>query len=156
MKALVFVALLAAALPAGAQTAASPAAPALDPAITVGMRVGLPLSGYEDGGRRDPFTSLVVPKRTASPASDGRPRTGLAAVALADVTVRGIVRHGERTLAILETAAKQSFVARPKDRLLDASVQAIEADGVVFVEAADPGMRPNEIRKTLRPAGEVR
>jgi hypothetical protein len=154
MKPFVFVVLLAAALPAGAQTTANPTLPALDPAITVGMRVGLPLSGYEDGGRRDPFASLIMPKRTASPTSDGRPRTGLAAVALADVTVRGIVRHGERSLAILETAGKQSFVARPKDRLLDASIQAIEADGVVFVESSTGPGTPNRVRKALRSAGE--
>lgn len=154
MKALAFVVLLAAALPAGAQPTAGSTPSALDPATAVGMRVGLPASGYEDGSRRDPFASLIMPKRTASPRSDGRPRTGLASVALADVTVRGIVRHGERTLAILETVGKQSFVARPKDWLLDASIQSIDADGVVFVERSAGPSTPNRVRKTLRSAGE--
>ena len=59
-------------------------------------------------------------------------------------------------LAILEGANKQSFVARVQDRLMDGAIKSIHNEVVVFVEVADPGMRPNEIRKTLRPAGEVR
>lgn len=104
--------------------------------IPVGSRVGLLASTYDDGGRRDPFGSLVTPKRSASPASvDGaRPRTGLAGLALADVVVRGVVRSGETMFALLEGPNKQSYTSKAKDRLFDATIVSIDRDGVVFSE----------------------
>ncbi|HEX5214958.1 MAG TPA: hypothetical protein VFV98_05815 [Vicinamibacterales bacterium] len=148
--------------PLPTQPAAPPQLATLPPAaaIPVGSRVGELPTGYDSGGRRDPFLSLIAPKRVAGSAVGGanslRPRTGLGSIALADVAVKGIVKNGKVMLAILEGANKQSFVARVQDRLLDGAIKSIDNEGVVFVEAADPGMRPNEIRKTLRPAGEVR
>ena len=125
--------------------------------IPVGSRVGESPTTYDSGGRRDPFLSLIVPKRVAALVEIGtRPRSGLQSIALADVSVKGIVKNGKQMIAILEGANKQSYVARVQDRLMDGAVKSIDNEGVVFVEAADPGMRPNEIRKTLRPAGEVR
>jgi len=143
------------------QPAAPPQLTTLPPAaaIPVGSRVGELPTGYDSGGRRDPFMSLIAPKRVAASGAginSLRPRSGLASIALADVAVKGIVKNGKVMLAILEGANKQSFVARVQDRLLDGAIKSIDNEGVVFVEAADPGMRPNEIRKTLRPAGEVR
>ncbi|HVT48956.1 MAG TPA: hypothetical protein VHD57_14285 [Vicinamibacterales bacterium] len=129
-------------------------APAVDPAavsIPLGTRVGLSVSGYDDGGRRDPFTALVAPKRVTG--ADGvtlRPRSGLAGIALNDVTVSGIVRNGSTMLAILETSTKQSYVARANDRLLDASVAHIDAGGVTFAPAEGAGGVP--VRKNLRAA----
>jgi hypothetical protein len=124
-------------------------------AIPVGSRVGELPSSYDDGGRRDPFQTLIAPKRVAaSGGASSRPRVGLAAVAVADITVRGIVRSGATMLAILETPEKRSFVARVKDHLLDGSVQSIERDGVVFAEAADLGGPAETIRKALRAPGE--
>jgi len=153
MKAPVLALTLLMPVPAAAQSAAPPtaaAAPAL--AIPLGTRVGESPSGYEDGGRRDPFTSLVTPKRTGTAAADGRPRSGLAALALADVTVKGVVRSGATMLAILEAPGRQSFVTRVKDRLLDATVKSIDSGGVVFAEQAGPST--TDVRKALRPTGD--
>jgi hypothetical protein len=110
-------------------------------------------TGYNSEGRRDPFLSLVMSKRLLAGAMDGigvRPRSGLAAVAVADVVVRGITKAGANMLAILEAPNKQSFVVKPQDKLLDAAIKSIDATGVVFVEATG-----EELRKTLRPMGEV-
>lgn len=156
MKTVVFAALLMLPVSAVAQSvttaAAAPEATPV-PTIAVGTRVGDLPTGYEDGGRRDPFASLVVSKRTASATADGRPRTGLGAMSLADVTVKGLVKSGSTMLAILEVPGKQSFVARVKDRLLDATVQSIDAAGVVFAEHAGSGT-PTQVRKALRATGE--
>ena len=58
-------------------------------------------------------------------------------------------------MAILEAPNNQSFVAQRAGPLLDATVKSIDAQGVVFVEQMSrPRHRPQEIRKTLRPAGE--
>jgi len=156
MTAIVLLILLAGPAAAAAQSVATPtpvAAPASSVSIPLGTRVGeIPATGYDDGGRRDPFGSLVLPKRTAVPAGEGRPRRGLAAVALNDVTVKGIVRSGSTMLAILESPGKQSFVTRVKDQLLDATVLTIERDGVIFSDRS-AGVA-TEIRKPLRPQGE--
>lgn len=124
--------------------------------IPVGTRVGELPTGYDDGHRRDPFASLIATRRTASPSTGdpNRPRTGLASLALSDVTVRGIVRSDKAMFAILEAPNKQSFVARVRDHLMDATVQSIDAGGVVFTEQNE-GLGPvNQVRKALRPSGE--
>jgi hypothetical protein len=109
-------------------------------------------STYTDGGRRDPFDTLLLPRRPVSPAPR-RPIVGLAGVALADVAVKGIVHSGAATLAVLEEAGGKSFVARRQDRLQDAAVKDIDQDGVVFVERvvdAVGAVRTREVRKSLR------
>jgi hypothetical protein len=132
--------------------------PAVDPAavpatIPVGTRVGEMPTGYTDAGRRDPFTTLVRPKRTGPAMVDGKPKSGLAALALADVTVRGIVKAGPTMMATIETPSKQSFTARVKDRILDAVIKSIDASGVVFAEETGSGASV-DVRKALRPTGE--
>jgi hypothetical protein len=128
--------------------------------IPVGTYVGATVSGYDSGGRRDPFVSLVAPKRQ-TPVGDqtaARPtQPGLRSISLADVEVTGVVRRGNVMMAILQGAGQQqSYVARVNDRLLDAVIKSIDARGVVFAEAgtAGAGGRPQEIRKALRGAAE--
>ena len=67
-----------------------------------------------------------------------------------------VVRHGDQMLAIAEGPDDRSFVLHLKDRLFDAEVKSIDAQGVVFVELVDgaTGRAPREIRKALRPAAE--
>jgi len=128
--------------------------------IPVGTRVGdtpvIP-SGYDSGGRRDPFSSLIAPKRPLPGQITGKLMTGLKSFALADVAVTGVVREGGKWTAILENADKQSYVARVKDALADATIKTIDSQGVVFVEAFQPGStaRPQEVRKLLRSLAEV-
>ena len=122
--------------------------------IPVGTFVGAPTSGYDSAGRRDPFISLVAPKRpmTAQLPVDRVHGPGLRSVSLADATVTGIVRRGDAMMAIVQGPNGQSFVAKVKDRLADAVVKRIDVTGVVFTEIADPGIgvRPQDIRKGLR------
>jgi hypothetical protein len=127
--------------------------------VPLGTRVGLPTpSGYDDGARRDPFVSLIQPKRpTTTQALPGtRPPTGLAALALSDVVVTGLVRSGTTMLAVLQGPDRRSFVAHEKDRLMDAVIKMIDARGVVFVEQdASGAANGHEVRKALRTAAEV-
>jgi hypothetical protein len=161
-KTLVMVLTLGTVAPAFAQTPESAAsAPSALPvlsapaAIPLGTRVGEIPTTYDDGGRRDPFTSLVVRRTNAGIAGvAGRPRSGLGALALADVSVRGIVRSGTVMMAVLEGPNKRSFIAKTKDHLLDATVSSIDPAGVVFAEVSEPGVTPNHVRKALRPVGE--
>jgi Tfp pilus assembly protein PilP len=138
------------------------AAPALaQERMPLGTHVGNAesTSGYQDGGRRDPFISLMTPKKSAVPAgaTSSRPRAGLAGLTLADVAVKGIVHSGPAVLAVLEGPEGRSFIAHSKDRLQDAVVKSIDADGVVFVEQvvdAVGTVHSRDVRKTLRSTAE--
>ena len=132
------------------------AAAAAGAQVRVGTSVEAPAAGYDSAGRRDPFVTLIAPRRTSPLPQQTlmRPRTGLAALALADVSITGLTRAGDKMLAILTGPDKQSFVLHVSDRLLDASVKTIDQQGVVFVQQLEGG-KPQEIRKALRAAAEV-
>jgi Tfp pilus assembly protein PilP len=112
---------------------------------------------YDDQGRRDPFVSLLVTKKTNGPSSV-KPKAGLAGVALADVAVKGIIHNGKATMAVLEGPGGKSFIARSKDLLQDATIKTIDADGVVFVQhVVDAIGMPHarDVRKSLRQITEA-
>jgi hypothetical protein len=129
--------------------------------IQVGTKVGGPPPAtagegkYESLGRRDPFMSLIAPRR-ASSSGIPVPRSshGLGSFVLADVTVTGLTRKGADRMAILQGPDKTSYVAKVNDKIADAVIKSIDALGVVFVDIpeAGSGLRPQEIRKLLRPA----
>jgi type II secretory pathway component PulM len=100
---------------------------------------------------RDPFLDPRRMDRAIAPANGTdrpvRPAAAtLAAVPLDDVSVTGIVRAGGVMLATLQTSHRRTFVVRLQERLLDATVHGIDADGVVFVRDAT---RAEPVRKAL-------
>ena len=92
--------------------------------------------GHDEDAGRDPFASEV--ERPSHDRPSGAPARGggLATRSLGDVVVRGLLRDGERRLAILETTDRRSFVVRTDDRLADAIVHVIDGSGVVFLKDA--------------------
>jgi Tfp pilus assembly protein PilP len=135
------------------------AAPA-EAQIAVGTRVGessvASAGSYSSLGRRDPFVSLIAPRR--SPADRTAPTgQGLASVYISDANVTGIVKAGDTMMALIQGADRRSFVAKVGDRLADGTVRRIDSQGVVFVETGLPGsgIRPQEVRRLLRSAAEV-
>jgi hypothetical protein len=146
-----------------AQTTASAAGPTAVPgleaapsAVPLGTHVGpIMSSGYQDGGRRDPFAALLTPKRPSASANLAtRPRTGIGSLVLADVNVRGLVKFKGQWQATLEGANKQSYVVHAKDKLFDATVLSVDELGVWFAEDVDEGMPPQKVRRLLRQPGE--
>jgi hypothetical protein len=136
-----------------------PAKPAEPPQVEVaqipiGTRVGAPPSGYDGGGRRDPFMSLIYSRRSPSAVAVAPRSTGLPSISITDARVTGILRSGQNFIAIIEGPDKLSYSARPKDRLLDAVVKSIDAKGVVFVEQSEMTGPGREVRKPLRRAAE--
>ena len=130
--------------------------------IQVGSRVGdAPTpSGYDDGGRRDPFVSLIVTKKTMPGAPQGQPRPslGLASISITDVTVTGVVRAGSKMTVILKGPDNMSYMARLSDRLADGMIKSIDTEGVRFMSEqtdATGAVKGHEVRKTLRSAAEV-
>jgi hypothetical protein len=133
--------------------------------IPIGTRVGTPAGtsaapdGYDPGGRRDPFVSLVQPK-AGVPARPTGPAKSLITLSVADVKVTGISKgpSGQFHSAIIEGPNKLSFLVKPNDRLLDGVVRRIDALGVVFIEHqadASGAVQGREVRKLLHPPAEV-
>lgn len=141
-----------------ASTVGPNALPGLTPlpaAVPVGTHVGAATpTGYEDGGRRDPFSALVAPKKASGSALTSRPRVGIASLVLADIAIRGLVKVGDTWQATLEGANKQSYVVRAKDKLFDATVQSVDEQGVWFLEEVGAGTPPQRVRRVMRAAGE--
>jgi hypothetical protein len=105
--------------------------------LKIGTRVGLPeKSGYDDGGRRDPFASLSVEKpqaiATTGDAVEIRAK-GLAGVAVVDASVKGIITSGNEWLAIIAGPNGAQYLAHTNDKLHDGSVRRIDRESVVFL-----------------------
>jgi hypothetical protein len=141
----------AAAQPAAAQPAAGqPGAPQ---AASAAAPPAPPSYSYDGAGRRDPFVSLL--RRGTETSGANRPK-GLSGLAIGEITVKGIVRDRSGFIAMVQGPdTKQTFIIRSGEKLMDGTVKAITADGVVFSQdITDPLslVKQKEIRKTVRTA----
>jgi Tfp pilus assembly protein PilO len=113
-----------------------------------------PESALESGellDGRDPFVDPglggAASPGAANQATNTQAPAGLAAMSVDDVSVTGIARAGARMTAVLQGANRQTFVVHALDRLLDATVAAIDDAGVVFVRKTS--RKPEVVRKNL-------
>lgn len=144
---------LVTALGIAACLAATGAAQEPQTTLKIGTRVGLPESGYQEVGRRDPFAPLVTPPSVAPPPASLEPRAaGLAGQAVADVELKGVVAAGTTRLALFAAADGKTYMARVQDRLHDAVVRRIDADAVVLMTTPSAQGGAREVRKQIRPA----
>jgi type IV pilus assembly protein PilP len=132
---------------------AAQAAPAVQPPAQEPVPQGY---SYNPAGRRDPFVPLV--RRGADPRSTvvNRPE-GLPGVAVGDVAIKGIVQSRGSFIAMLQAPDNKTYVVRDGDRLFDATVKAVTADAVVFVQQVNDPLtliKQREIRRPLRPIEE--
>lgn len=149
--------LMSATVAAQVPTATQASAPMPPTPLKIGTRVGLPeKSGYDDGGRRDPFVSLIVERVQMVPTSgdsmEARAK-GLAGVAVVDVAVKGIITSGEKWLAIIAGPNGAMYLAHTDDKLHDGSVRRIDRDAVVFLARVQDGtgkIVSREVRKGIR------
>jgi hypothetical protein len=136
--------------------------------IPLGTKVGVPgsasgsSSGYDDGGRPDPFASVVRPKSNAPTNTAASPNKGngtLVTLSVSDVKCTGVLRVNTKYhSAILQGSNSMSYLVKPQDRLLDGVVKSIDALGVVLVEHTTDitgAVEGHEVRKLLHPAAEV-
>ena len=111
---------------------------------------------YNPAGRRDPFVPLL--QRGADPraAVVNRPE-GLPGVAVSEVAIKGIVQSRTGFVAMLQAPDNKTYIVRNGDRLFDATVKAVTADAVVFVQQVNDPLTPvkqREIRRPLRAVEE--
>jgi Tfp pilus assembly protein PilP len=112
---------------------------------------------YNSEGRRDPFVSLL-PRGTELPSDRARP-DGLVGLDVNEVALRGVVLSGGVYLAVLEGPDNRTYIVRADDRLFDATVTEIAADGIVFIQEVDDPLSlisEREVRKGLQDAEEGR
>jgi Tfp pilus assembly protein PilP len=146
-------ALAAAQPPARERQPAAPATQAGAPASQPGIPQGY---NYNAAGRRDPFVPLM--RRGTDPRGTvvNRPE-GLPGVAVGEVAIKGIVQSRGAFIAMLQAPDSKTYVVRDGDRLFDATVKAVTADAVVFVQQVNDPLtliKEREIRRPLRPIEE--
>jgi type IV pilus assembly protein PilP len=137
-----------AAPPAVPPAAAPAAAPRSTPVLPQGYT-------YNPEGRRDPFVSLIN-RGTDQKSQTPRPE-GLPGVSVSDVAIRGIVVNNKAYIAMVQAPDGKTYIVRNGDRLYDATVKAVLADAVVFVQQVNDPLslvKQREIRKPLRPTEE--
>lgn len=107
---------------------------------------------YDPQGRRDPFVSLLA--RGADPKSATNRPPGLPGLLINEITVKGIVRDRSGFIAMIQGPAQnKTFIVREGEKLMDGTVKAITADGVVFSQDVNDPLslvKQKEVRKTVR------
>lgn len=107
---------------------------------------------YSPDGRRDPFVSLIA--RGSEPRGrSGEAGAGLAGLAVAELSVRGVVQTGRGPVAMVQAPDGRTYLARANDQLLDGTIKTVTPDGLVILqEVNDPLslVKQREIRKLLR------
>jgi Tfp pilus assembly protein PilP len=108
---------------------------------------------YQRDGRRDPFSSLVG----AGPGSDSgmalRRGEGVAGIAVAELTVRGVMQSRIGLTAMIQGPDKKTYVVHVGDKLADGVIKAVTLQGLVIVqEVNDPLslVKQREVTRRLR------
>ena len=92
---------------------------------------------YNPEGRRDPFVSLLRGGSDQRAARIGV--AGLAGLTVDEISVRGVVAGNNGYVAMVMGPDNKTYIARANDKLLDGTVKAVTAQGLVILqEVNDP------------------
>jgi len=107
---------------------------------------------YEPAGRRDPFLTLIGGGRESQNAVSKKGE-GPSGMAVAEISVRGVMASRGELVAMVMGPDSKTYVMHPGDKLLDGTIKAINAQGLVIMqEVNDPLslVKQREVRKLLR------
>ena len=141
--------------PAPANSAAPPAAAAAAQSPPAPAAPGPPQPGnytYDSDGRRDPFTSLIGTGANVETRMPPRGE-GASMLAVADISVRGIMQSRGALVAMVEGPARKTYIVHQGDKLLDGMIKTITPQGLVLIqEVNDPLslVKQREVSKLLR------
>jgi hypothetical protein len=139
-----------AAAPAAAQSGGAQT-PAATPAGQQPAQTSQDNYTYQPDGRRDPFLNLLG---TGTPAPVGRRGEGAAGLAVAEITVRGVVHARGELLAMIQGPDKKTYIVHEGDKFVDGTVRSVTPQGLIIIqEVNDPLslVKQREIQKLLRP-----
>jgi len=108
---------------------------------------------YQPDGRRDPFTNLVGSGTGADSGLGSRRADGAAGIAVAELTVRGVIQSRNTVTAMVQGPDKKTYVVHAGDKLADGVIKAVTLQGLVIVqEVNDPLslVKQREVTKRLR------
>ncbi len=108
---------------------------------------------YQPDGRRDPFTSVIGIGTGADSRSRSPRAEGAAGIAVADLTVRGVMQSRNSMTAMIQGPDKKTYVVHAGDKLADGVIKAVTLQGLVIVqEVNDPLslVKQREVTKRLR------
>jgi Tfp pilus assembly protein PilP len=135
-----------------AAPAAAAAAPQTPPAPAVPGPPQPENYTYDSDGRRDPFTSLIGTGANVETRMPPRGE-GASMLAVADISVRGIMQSRGALVAMVEGPARKTYIVHQGDKLLDGMIKTITPQGLVLIqEVNDPLslVKQREVSKLLR------
>lgn len=106
---------------------------------------------YQTDGRRDPFLALIG--GAIDPHSNTKRGEGLGGLALADISVRGVMQSRDALVAMVQGPDNKTYLIHQGDKLADAVVKSVTTQGlVVMQDVSDPlsVQKQREVRKLLR------
>lgn len=125
---------------------ASQEAPAPEPA-----RASPDSYTYQPDSRRDPFVSLLG--TGAEPRDTGNLVEGPASLAIAEISVRGVLESRGSFIAMIEGADRRTWLVHDGDRLRDGTIKAVTPTGLIIIqEVNDPLslVKQREVHKLLQ------
>jgi Tfp pilus assembly protein PilP len=105
---------------------------------------------YEADGRRDPFLNLLGQGAEPKP---GKRAEGAAGLAVAEISVKGIVESRGALLAMIQGPDNKTYIVRKGDKFVDGTIRSVTAEGLIIVQdVTDPLslVKQREIHKLLR------
>ena len=134
------------------QPAAPAAAPAPAPTPTPPPAVSTEAYTYQADGRRDPFLNISG-TGTETKAAVSRKGEGPSGLAVADLSVRGVIMSRGALVAMVEGPDKRTYIVHQGDKLLDGTIKSITPQGLVVEQVVNDPLslvKRREIRKLLK------
>ena len=128
----------------------SPAPPAQGQPVQAEKPAPEPFT-YHAEGRRDPFLTLL--NTGPEPRPVARKGDGLAALMLAEITVRGVMQSRDSLVAMVAGPDNKTYIVHQGDKLLDGVIKEISREGLVVVQrVTDPlsAVKQRETQKLLQ------
>jgi len=107
---------------------------------------------YQPDGRRDPFLNLNG-TGTETKAAVSRKGEGPAGLAVADLSVRGVIMSRGALVAMIEGPDKRTYIVHQGDKLLDGTIKSITPQGLIVEQVVNDPLslvKRREIRKLLK------
>ena len=105
---------------------------------------------YDPAGRRDPFLNLI---NQGSQPILSRRGDGLAGLSVNELSVRGVMQSRGAFIGMVQGPDGKTFMAKQGDKLLDGTVKAVNAEGLVIVQDVNDPLslvKQREVSKKLR------